>query len=796
MSMKNSPLRLSEIVRVARVTLGLHHHGAGLLTLVAALFCLALLAGLQSPVQTRLYAAGEIASADVVAHRNLTVEDVQATQARKARVAEAQPTVFDLSNTEINALRERVFSVIKRLNESGGTGPAGFALPEGGAVGEAGRVEELSRRFSEELGSPVEMTDVEQWLRPGVQEFILGTALPWLEQFLAEGVVADARQVLASPSGILVRDMETRQEALRPDNATVRDIPALLAMFSQMTAARSGLTYEGRRAVAALFSPLIMPTLTLNREATLSLGEAMAQTVKPVYYDIQRGEVIVYQGERVTREKQLKLQSLFRKAESFIQFRTVAGSFLLSLVFAIGLFMAPSGKPATPLRCKDFLFISLLLLLFGALARGSYFLGGQLMDLQQVTLASYAFPAAGAAGLSALIFAARRYCVVGLFLSLFCTLMFKGGLPLFLFFYLSSMLNTWLVIRAQNRQDVVLSLVPLSIGMACIAAGAGWLEGLRGGEAFLILMGNAVLGAVISLFLLFALSPVLELLFDYTTRFRLMELMNLEQPLLQDLMVTIPGTYHHSLVVANMVEAGAKSVGANSLLCKVAALYHDIGKLAYPDYFIENQFNGPNRHDRLAPNMSALILSSHVKKGVELARRHRLGNEIEDIIRQHHGSGLMRFFYKKALDMGETPSREEYSYPGPRPQTREAAIVMLADAVEASSRTLSEPTPARIKTHIDTIIKDIFADGQLDESELTFKDLHKLAESFVRILTGLFHQRIAYPDLSKDKKVEARVETPAAEIDKGGPVPVCARSGVAGRFVPDKIAPLVSGSGV
>ncbi len=207
-----------------------------------------------------------------------------------------------------------------------------------------------------------------------------------------------------------------------------------------------------------------------------------------------------------------------------------------------------------------------------------------------------------------------------------------------------------------------------------------------------------------------------------------------------------------------MVEAGAKAIGANSLLCKVAALYHDVGKLSYPEYFIENQFGGPNKHDKLAPSMSALILLSHIKKGTELADRYKLGQEITDIIRQHHGTRLIRFFYQKALNLGEKPRESDFSYPGPRPQTKEAAILMLADSVEASSRTLSDPTPARIKNHIDAIIKGIFSEGQLDESELTFKDLHFLSENFQRILTGIFHQRIAYPET----KIKAVTQT-----DKG-----------------------------
>ncbi len=181
------------------------------------------------------------------------------------------------------------------------------------------------------------------------------------------------------------------------------------------------------------------------------------------------------------------------------------------------------------------------------------------------------------------------------------------------------------------------------------------------------------------------------------------------------------------------------------MLCKVSALYHDVGKLSHPDYFIENQNGGRNKHDKLAPSMSALIITAHVKQGAELAKEYKLGDEIQDIILQHHGKRVIRFFYHKAVTNGENVTEDDYRYGGPRPQSKEAAILMLADSVEASSRTLSDPTSARLKTHIDTIVKGIFAEGELDESTLTFKDLHALSEQFLRILTGLFHQRIAYP---------------------------------------------------
>ncbi|HIW78601.1 MAG TPA: HDIG domain-containing protein [Candidatus Bilophila faecipullorum] len=737
MTTRNSPLRITELSRLTRSLFRQHHHGVGLLVLIATLFALSFLAGLQPPVQFRVFMAGEVADSDVVAHRSLTVEDTEAARARRHQVAMLQPTVFDLSVTEIAALREQIFSMLKKIN---GQDPA-VATPAA-----------LRASLAETLGTQVNSDLLAQWSLPAVQEYILSTALPWFESQLRLGVVGSVRLALPSKNGIIIRDMDNKTETLRPEVGDIRDVPAVLAAFTQKLRTASALTPEGRRAVLIMFSPLIMPTLTLNREATQALGDAVAQTVEPVYYHIQKGEVVVYQGERVTREKQLKLQSLYQKQDGLIHARTVAGTFVLSLVLTLGLFMAPSGKPGTPLRRKDFLFISLLLFIFGVAAKGAYLFVGKIVQPQDMALAIHFFPVAGAAGLCALIFAARRYCVVGLLVSLFACVMLKAELPLFLFFFLSSMLNTWLVLRAQSRQDVVISIIPLAIGQIVIALGSGWLEGFRGGNTFLWLTGIVGLNAFISLTILFALSPIVEMAFRYTTRFRLMELMNLEQPLLQDLMVAIPGTYHHSLVVSNMVEAGAKAVGANSLLCKVAALYHDIGKLAYPDYYIENQFHGPNRHDKLAPAMSALILLSHAKKGTELAAQNHLGDEIVDIIRQHHGTGLIKFFYAKAKELGENPRIEDYCYPGPRPQTREAAIVMLADAVEASSRTLTDPTPARIRNHIDTIMKGIFSEGQLDESELTFKDLHKLSESFGRILTGLFHQRIAYPDLNKDKK--------------------------------------------
>ena len=241
--------------------------------------------------------------------------------------------------------------------------------------------------------------------------------------------------------------------------------------------------------------------------------------------------------------------------------------------------------------------------------------------------------------------------------------------------------------------------------------------------------------------------PIIEYFFGISTDMSLLELLDLGQPLMRNLMINAPGTYHHSIIIGNLAEAAAEAVGANPLLARVTAYYHDIGKVKMSDYFVENQQEGFSKHERLAPHMSALILVAHVKEGVELARHYKLPKSIVDIIQQHHGTRLMSFFYQKAKDQAGTVIEEEYRYPGPKPQTRVAALVMMADSVEAASRALADPTPARISALVEKIINEIFLDGQIDECELTLKDISEIKKRFTYVLTSIFHKRIVYPDI-------------------------------------------------
>ncbi len=252
--------------------------------------------------------------------------------------------------------------------------------------------------------------------------------------------------------------------------------------------------------------------------------------------------------------------------------------------------------------------------------------------------------------------------------------------------------------------------------------------------------------SILSVLVIIGTLPVFESLFGITTDITLLELSDLNNPVLRRLSIEAPGTYHHSISVGNLCEAAAEAIGGNALLARVGAYYHDIGKIEIPEYFVENQFSVRSKHESLTPSMSSLILSSHVKKGRQLGEEAGLPDEVLNFIEEHHGTMVMSYFYHKAREQeGDGVATEKYRYPGPRPQTRETGIAMLADAVEAASRTLDDPKPARIQGLIQRIINDRFQSGELDECPLTLRDLARIKESFTQVLVAVFHHRVRYP---------------------------------------------------
>jgi putative nucleotidyltransferase with HDIG domain len=256
-------------------------------------------------------------------------------------------------------------------------------------------------------------------------------------------------------------------------------------------------------------------------------------------------------------------------------------------------------------------------------------------------------------------------------------------------------------------------------------------------------------GGVFSSMVAMTFVPLLESIFNYTTDVKLLELSNLNHPLMKEMIVKAPGTYHHSLVVGSMCEAAAEEIGANPLLAKVMAYFHDIGKNEHAQYFIENQRGSSNPHDHISPHMSKTVLIAHVKDGAEMGYRHKLGKAIIDGILQHHGTTLISYFYNKAIEEQneeiDTVNEEDFRYPGPKPQFKEAALLMLADSIEAAARSIEEPTPARLTSLVKNIIQNKFLDGQLDQCDLTLRDLGVIEDCYRRVILGIYHQRVDYP---------------------------------------------------
>jgi cyclic-di-AMP phosphodiesterase PgpH len=365
------------------------------------------------------------------------------------------------------------------------------------------------------------------------------------------------------------------------------------------------------------------------------------------------------------------------------------------------------------------------------------------------TVSEYLVPVAMATILATILFDAEIGMMLAVAVSLVTATMVTGDpFRMAIVYCLAGGTGVLTVGRVRHRREFYRSMlfVPLAMLIA-VAATHDWVND----TSYTGLSSNLLLAAMNGFFcpiIAIGLLPVLESVFKVVTDITLLELSDLNNPLLRDLAVRAPGTFSSVLMVGALAESASERIGANPLLARVGSYYHDIGKITIPDYFIENQYGGVNPHDRLLPHMSALVIASHVKEGYELGLRYGLPQSILDIIQQHHGTSLMASIYHKAKESapeGTEVDESSYSYPGPRPQTREAGVVMLADLVEAASRSIKEQSPSKFKTLINTIIQRRFLDGELDECDLTLKDLHNIEESFVPVLVGSRHERIKYP---------------------------------------------------
>ncbi|MEW6267637.1 MAG: HDIG domain-containing metalloprotein [Thermodesulfobacteriota bacterium] len=702
---------------------------------------------------------GDVADRDVKADRDLLVEDLAATREKRETAVRTSPLVFDLDDLAAQAVREQIHQVFARgraiLNAPPVTRPIFTTYEEVDQLDQE-ELAALQNKFRLAFNLPAEDSSFKALLEAKFSIQAERSVFQLVMDLLNLGVMASKEALVEQPDkALLIRRIYTKLEEMAPYGAFFPSLEEARRQVRDRALLYSGeFEPEQVTAITRLAQALLKPNLSLNRKETDERRAAVVKAVAPVYFQVKQGEMIVRVGQRVDEAARMKLEALAAKADRQDWLHKATGFFFLCLSFLLVTCMVGFrvGR-GLKLSDRDLVFLAALLLIN---------LSSDFMSAQVGAAMAKGFPGidkntifflspAPAFGMLATVFLGP---VPGIFFTVVSSaltgLVFDRSLTFFFYCFLGAIAGLAGLVRVRERGAVIKSGLQVALVNLAVIAALSMIEQipLSRGVAYYFLAG--VLNGVLSGVIVAGLIPLLEMVFKYTTNIKLLELANLDKPILRELMVQAPGTYHHSVIVGAMVEAAAEAIGANPLLAKVAAYYHDLGKMNKPLYFVENQTSGENKHEKLAPSLSALILTSHVKEGIELGRQNKLNPEIIDIIQQHHGTGLIAYFYQKAKS-GRTEDQpdiniEDYRYPGPKPQTREAGLVLLADAVEAASRSVGEPNPARIQGMVQKIINNIFSDGQLDECELTLKDLHLIARSFNKILTGIFHRRIAYPE--------------------------------------------------
>ena len=714
------------------------------------------------------YRIGDVAERDIKATRDFLLEDQEQTEKNRDSAVKGVLSVYDFDRTSLQVVSRiheafkmgRTFSSTKP--EAAATGGA-HSEPEAKGAAEGPKdISGASSRFFETLEIQPNMRMFEQLLQIGFPAGVEDAVIQLVTQVFERGVVGN-RQMLREQmekGGILLHEINTKEEVEITQFDRFFD---LMGAWAHIRGQEKGLVKRLNSPELAdisigLSQALIKPNLTYNQRETESRKDLARRSVKPTYFRIKRGEMLIREGERVGPEHIMRLAEETR-SQSPVEMlgRVPAMAILIGVLFMVIYMVGARSIKAFRVERRDLLFSSLALVGMFLFIWAYNFVAGEVArGFPQLTHSALLFgmPVAFGAMLISVFQGMGVAVAFSLALSVLASFITGDRVDYFVYFLINSLVAAYGVRNCSDRgilikTGIILGLINIILSLSIVmiysprftvdavfAPIAGFLGGLLAG-----VMTTGIL-------------PLIEMSFGFTTNIKLLELASLDQPLLRDLMVQAPGTYHHSVITSNMVEATAKAVDANPLLAKVSAYYHDIGKMKKPLYFIENQRVGENRHEKLAPSMSSLILISHVKDGVELAKKHRLGREIIDIIQQHHGKSLISYFYQKAKDRKYSKGRkpvevkeEDFRYPGPRPQTKEAGLVMLADMVEAATRSLVDPTPARIQGMVQRIINHVFSDGQLDECELTLKDLHEIAKSFNKTLSGIFHHRVEYPGM-------------------------------------------------
>jgi hypothetical protein len=705
---------------------------------------------------------GTVAPRDVVAPRDLIVPDPDATARRRAEASaevlplyESDPLAGARFEQELRDSFERARSSAARIR------PRGAVTPE------------LRDAFTLPIGDEALAALARQGFSADLEDRFVAIGLD-----LYRGGVADHRDLSpdARTRGLAVRDTSSGRESRRREagaveygNETKSAIAARLA--------DGGLSVRERAEVSAFLAAILRPNLTYDAVLTAERRAQASRSVESVFTRLPRGKVIVRRGDEITPRTAQWIAAVRASASDPSSWVKVTGVLMLQALAVVAFWLdARRQRRRRRERSTAVVFGTVLAtgIIFALVTRGGFALAQALSPSLEVAsgAVNYAIPFAAGPIVVSLVAGMGPALLVALVHAVGAGVLMGLSFPFALFSVVGSLAGIYGMGKVRARSVLLAMGGVVAAGNLVAILAIHFLGDGPWGWEFLYdalagVAGGLTVAMVVGLFL-----PVFEHLFSVVTDIRLLELSNQNLPLLRNLALEAPGTYQHSLMLGHLAEAAAEAIGADALLARVSGYYHDIGKTKMPDYFIENQPKGFNRHDRLEPSMSALIIAAHVKEGVEMAEKARLPEPIVTAIREHHGTKLIRYFYQKALtrsDPSQGPVQEtEYRYPGPKPSTRILGILMIADAVEAASRTLIEPTPAKIRAMIRAIVDDCLRDGQFDECDLTMRDLAMISDALERTVTTVFHHRIDYPgfDFNREK---ARRRAAASASESAGP---------------------------
>jgi putative nucleotidyltransferase with HDIG domain len=706
--------------------------------LVAMLLAVAaIIPGRGGPGDRLQYREGDVARERIVAPYDFRVEkDEAALRQEQATAAAAVPPVYVVEGQTSSEMLHR------------------FAMFEEQVLGIVSGETTPGERANALRALTVPLSDesVAALASPGRARRVLADLGGWLPEVYEAGVVDQKRsERIEGYSSISVRDGET--ESTRAASM-LYDRPEAVALMQR----RARNAYAGDapsvRLVGELAATFVQPNVSPDRAET-EWRRVQAQGVVPATVGfVKKDELIVDANQRVGGEALVKLRSLrnlelARRARSEFLYPPVARMLLMLLFIAAFVVYLRMELPAV---YRDSAMLALFALIT-ALVMGIAEIQVGLLGLSEFTV-----PLAMAPLVVGSLLEKRPALVFTLMLAVVATAVCELRSPFVPMAVMGGVAAVYSVSRLRHRWHFASAF--FTIALANLTAIMAW--DLARGASAQLLMRDAMWGTLngfLAVSLAFLMLPPVEHLFRLTSDITLLELSDLNRPLLKRLQLEAPGTYHHSMIVGQLAEAAAEAIGANSLLARVQAYYHDIGKLAKPEYYAENEpAASRSRHESLTPSMSTLVVKSHIGEGLDMARRDHLPRAVQQAIPEHHGTMVMAFFYHKALESDPSARREDYCYPGPKPRSKETAILMLADGVEGASRALAEPTPSRIRGLVTRILEERVQQGQLDECGLTLSELARIREAFIPVLTAIFHVRAPYPeDPKKRAKVDADI---------------------------------------